>query len=232
MNIIITGASNGIGKELVMKFAEIENVHIFAVARSKTRLEKLERTCKKAKAQITYVCFDVNHIFGIGLPASILKLDSVDILINNAGMLINSPFAKTKNTQANKMFQTNVFAPAEWIRLLLPKLIQPARSHVVNIGSMGGFQGSAKFAGLSFYSASKAALATLTECLAEEYKDSPIRFNTLALGAVQTEMLQKAFPGYEAPISAKDMAAFIADFALNGSKWFNGKTLPVAITTP
>jgi NAD(P)-dependent dehydrogenase (short-subunit alcohol dehydrogenase family) len=105
-------------------------------------------------------------------------------------------------------------------------------SHIVNISSMGGFQGSAKYKGLSYYSASKAALACLTECLATEFTEFGISVNCLALGAVQTEMLDEAFPGYKAPVDAKQMAEFISGFALTGHKFFNGKILPVALGNP
>ncbi len=97
---------------------------------------------------------------------------------------------------------------------------------------MGGIQGSLKFAGLSAYSSSKGAVITLMELLAEEYKERGVQFNALALGAVQTEMLKEAFPDYEAPTSAKDMAKYIADFALNGNSIFNGKVLQVSNSTP
>ena len=98
------------------------------------------------------------------------------------------------------MMETNFFGPASIIRIVKP--LMPAGSHIVNISSMGGFQGSAKFNGLSYYSASKAAIACLSECLAEEFKDSGVSVNCLALGAVQTEMLREAFPGYKAPVEA------------------------------
>ena len=97
---------------------------------------------------------------------------------------------------------------------------------------MGGVQGSVKYSGMAYYSASKAALATLTECLAEEYKERGIFFNCLAFGAVQTEMLTEAFPGYKAPITATEAAHFVVDFALTGHRYFNGKILPVSVTTP
>jgi NAD(P)-dependent dehydrogenase (short-subunit alcohol dehydrogenase family) len=103
-------------------------------------------------------------------------------------------------------------------------------SHILNISSMGGFQGSVKFPGLSYYSASKAALACLSECLALEFDELGIKVNCLALGSVQTEMLEEAFPGYKAPIDAKKIGEFIADFAINGNKFINGKIIPVALT--
>ena len=105
-------------------------------------------------------------------------------------------------------------------------------SHVVIISSMGGIQGSVKFPGLSAYSSSKAAVINLTELLAEEYKESGPSFNVLALGAVQTEMLQEAFPGYKAPTTPSEMARFIGDFAFTGNKFFNGKILQVSNSTP
>jgi NAD(P)-dependent dehydrogenase (short-subunit alcohol dehydrogenase family) len=97
---------------------------------------------------------------------------------------------------------------------------------------MGGIQGSIKFAGLSAYSSSKGAVITLSELLAEEYKESGISFNVLALGAVNTVMLQEAFPGYEAPLSAKEMADYIFNFSLTGNKYYNGKVLQVSASTP
>jgi len=97
---------------------------------------------------------------------------------------------------------------------------------------MGGVQGSAKFAGLSAYSSSKAAVIGLMELLAEEWRDMGISCNSLALGAVQTEMLAEAFPGYEAPTTAEEMAAYILQFGLEGHRYFNGKVLPVSKSTP
>ena len=110
--------------------------------------------------------------------------------------------------------------------------MQRQNAHIVNIGSMGGFQGSAKFKGLSLYSSSKGALAILSECLAEELKERKIFVNCLALGSAQTEMLSEAFPGYHAPLTAREMAGFVVDFATRGHRWFNGKVLPVAVSTP
>ena len=144
--------------------------------------------------------------------------------------LINKPFEKLSISDMNRMLQLNLAAPAQLIQCLLPIIKKP--SHIVNISSMGGFQGSQKFPGLSIYSAAKAGLASLTECLAEEYKGSGISFNCLAIGATDTEMLREAFPGYIPPFKASDMADFIVDFALNKQKFFNGKIIPVTVSTP
>jgi NAD(P)-dependent dehydrogenase (short-subunit alcohol dehydrogenase family) len=128
------------------------------------------------------------------------------------------------------MLQSNFIGHVRIIQSLYKYM--HAGSHILNIGSMGGFQGSSKFVGLSAYSASKAALHTLTECLAQEFAEKGIAVNCLALGSAQTEMLEKAFPGYQSPVMAFEMGKYIADFALTGHKFFNGKVLPVALSTP
>jgi NAD(P)-dependent dehydrogenase (short-subunit alcohol dehydrogenase family) len=155
---------------------------------------------------------------------------SVDILVNNAGLLIHKPVIEFDETDIDNLFNMNVKSAFLLTQALLPLFSKQA--HIVNIGSMGGVQGSVKFPGLSLYSASKGALAILTECLALELKDRGVSVNCLALGSAQTEMLKKAFPGYKAPLSAVEMASFIADFALSGHMYFNGKILPVALSTP
>lgn len=155
---------------------------------------------------------------------------TVDIIIHNAGSLVFKPFAETTQTDFSTIYKVNVFGVANLTRVCLPYLQKG--SHVVTISSMGGIQGSLKFAGLAAYSSSKGAVITLSELLAEEYKEKGIAFNVLALGAVQTEMLEEAFPGYEAPISAVDMANYIFDFALTGNKYYNGKVLQVSSTNP
>ena len=154
----------------------------------------------------------------------------VDVLINNAGALLNKPFVETSISDFEYVYKTNVFGVAEMTRVVIPFMAK--ESHVVTVSSMGGVQGSMKFPGLAAYSSSKGAVITLTELLAEEFKETGPSFNVLALGAVQTEMLEEAFPGYIAPTTAKEMADYIADFSLNGQKYYNGKMLQVSNSTP
>ena len=157
-------------------------------------------------------------------------LVNIDAIIHNAGKLIHRPFFKTTLTDFMEVYKVNVFAVAELTKLLLPFVNKGG--HIVGVGSMGGIQGSKKYPGLSAYTSSKGALITLFELLAEEYHESGIAFNTLAIGAVQTEMLKRAFPGYKASISAEAMAAYIADFAIYKAQYFNGKVIPVSNSTP
>jgi short-subunit dehydrogenase len=232
MLVIVTGASKGIGFEIVKLFLNNPNYSIIAISRnidSLTKLVNVNNTTNLIpfRADITNTKQQkkiVDVIKKIKLPVS--------ILINNAGQIVNKPFEKITEKELESVYATNVFAPFKLIQLLLPFMGKKTKSHIVNISSMGGFQGSSKFAGLSAYSSSKSALSGLTECLAEEFKDKNIAVNCLAIGAVQTEMLNKAFPGYKAPLQPKQMATFIYDFAINGHSYFNGKILPVSLSTP
>jgi 3-oxoacyl-[acyl-carrier protein] reductase len=232
MLILITGASKGIGYEMVKHFSQNSSNLIIAVSRNIDSLSKLVK--EKNTHGILPIKADITnslHLKKIVSTVMLLGLH-LDILINNAGELVNKPFEKITIKELQSVYNTNVFAPFQLIQLLLPLLQSKNKSHIVNIGSMGGFQGSAKFAGLSAYSSSKTALSGLTECLAEELKSKNISVNCLALGAVQTEMLSKAFPKYKAPIKAKEMAEFICSFALTGHAYFNGKIIPVSSTNP
>ena len=234
MNILLTGASSGVGFEAVLELILKSENKVIALARSADKLSRLLEIAKGLNPECTLfpVQFDlVNDDIEQGLKPFIAeKFGHIDVLINNAGSLDVKPFAESSEVDFVEMLQSNFLNHVRLIQGLLPLMQSP--SHIVNIGSMGGFQGSAKFAGLSAYSASKAALHNLTECLAEELKERKISVNCLALGSAQTEMLEKAFPGYESPVMAFEMGKYIADFALTGHKFFNGKILPVAVTTP
>jgi len=224
-NIIITGTSSGIGFEMAQQFAQAGH-KVLAISRNIEPLAKLNLK------NVTALSVDITEEIQLKKIENYLNQywKKVDILINNAGYLINKPFFKLTQLDFIDVFSVNVFAVAALIKLTLPFLVKG--SHVVNISSVGGLRRSVKFPGLAAYSSSKGALITLTEVLAEEYKNTNISFNVLALGAVQTEMLKKAFPDYKAPITAKEMAAYIVNFALTGQKYFNGKVIEVSSSTP
>ena len=234
MNIIITGASRGIGRETVKAFAKHGNHRIIAISRNSEKLEILKSECRALNPGSEVVPFSADitsHDFSDRLLPVFTKFESgIDILINNAGGIINKPFLQMSDEDFNYLFDINVKSVFRLIRLLYKRFSKQA--HIINIGSMGGYQGSSKFPGLSLYSASKGAVAILTEVMAEEFKGDGISVNCLAIGAVQTEMLESAFPGYKAPLSSEEMASFIVDFAINGKKYFNGKILPVSVSTP
>lgn len=231
MNILITGASKGIGREMALRFVKEYDYNVLAVSRSIDGLKTLAEAVEGDK--IKFIRGDITKL--VEDPTKLLdrvnkKIGVIDILINNAGFLIPGKFNKISNKDDFKMIDTNFIAPMRLIKALLPLI--STKGHVINISSMSGYQGSAKYPGLAIYGAAKAALASLSESLAKEYDSTGPSFNSLSLGAVQTEMLSEAFPGYKAPLQPDEMAEFICWFAVNGSKFFNGKNIPVAVSNP
>ncbi|MBF4465791.1 SDR family oxidoreductase [Flavobacterium sp. LC2016-12] len=223
-NIIVTGTSRGIGYELALQFANAGH-QVLAISRKIPQM-------LLAHQNVTCLSVDLSDESALHEVESFLSSTwkKVDAVVHNAGALLLKPFAETTQADFESIYKVNVFAVANLTRICLPYLQKG--SHVVTISSIGGVRGSLKFAGLAAYSSSKGAVITLTELLAEEYKEKGISFNVLALGSVQTEMLNEAFPGYQAPISAEGMATYIYDFTLNGNKYFNGKVLEVSSTNP
>ncbi|WP_396149326.1 SDR family NAD(P)-dependent oxidoreductase [Flavobacterium sp.] len=223
-NIIITGTSRGIGYEMALQFANAGH-QVLAISRktSQVLMEHENITC------LSIDISDENQLQQVLVFVS-KTWKKVDVLIHNAGSLLHKNFTEISSQEFQNIYKVNVFAVAELTKICIP--FMGKGSHVVTISSMGGIQGSMKFAGLSAYSSSKGAVITLSELLAEEYKENGIAFNVLALGAVNTEMLQEAFPGYEAPLSAKEMADYIFNFSLTGNKYYNGKVLQVSASTP
>jgi len=224
-HIIITGTSRGIGLEMVKKFNSKGYV-VHALSRNPVPVEDLN-----LEQCFSYSC-DLSDEASIKNTLSSIqkRTSNVEVLINNAGKFLNQSFLESNLEDVKSVYDTNVFG----VFALTSKCMNEfsGLKHVVNVSSMGGIQGSVKFPGLAAYSSSKAALICFTELLAEEFKEQPIAFNCLALGAVQTEMLEEAFPGFQAPVTAKEMADYITDFAINGHHYYNGKTLQVSNSTP
>ena len=221
-NIWITGASRGIGYSTAQLFLEMGH-RVVILTRNTQAVEGLSALYPET--------LYISTTDLLALEKSEFPDYPVDILINNAGALVNRPFSDITKEDLMNVYGTNVFGPIQLIQNLMPKFSSDA--HIVNISSVGGVTGSVKFPGLSAYSSSKGAMTILTECLQAEFGDSTSwSFNCLALGAVQTEMLEEAFPGYVAPIDAAAMAAYICGFALNNHRVMRGRVVEVAMSTP
>jgi len=218
-NVIITGTSSGLGFELVNKFIA-ENYNIISLSRS---------TCSIKSSLVEHCNFDITNPKSISELKKLIqsKYKTIDILINNAGMLINKPFAELSKKEFISVYDVNFFGVIELIKGILPFF--KSKSQIINISSIGGINGTNKFKGLSAYSSSKGALNILTEVLAEEFKETGPVINSLCLGSVQTKMLEQAFPGYKAQVQPREMANFIYDFSQSGGKVFNGKIIPISL---
>ena len=233
MNIIITGASKGIGYQAAIKLANRCGNNILAIARSEENLQELKNKieAEHPSCNLEYLVFDFYSGDYKLLEKKIKKyFNSVDILINNAGFLVAKPFLEITSEEFDQSFGVNIKTAFLLSQIVVPLMKKGA--HIVNVSSMGGVQGSVKFSGMSVYSASKGAVSIFTESLASELMEKGIKVNCLAFGAVDTEMLRSAFPDYKAPLSSEEMGEYLADFACSGAKYFNGKVLPVSVSTP
>ena len=218
----ITGASRGIGFATTEKFLS-NGWQVVVLTRA---IDKLEPLIKEYPGQLHICKLDLMQLDEVQFPNL-----PVDILINNAGALINKPLSQVSITDLHKSYGVNVFGPYLLIQKLLTQFTEKA--HIVNISSVGGIQGSVKFAGLSAYSSAKGAMNVLTECLHAEFEqETQWSFNALALGAVQTEMLEEAFPGLQAPLQPEQLSPFIYMFATTAHLVMRGKVLPVSMSTP
>lgn len=225
--VLIIGASRGIGKALALKFANNNDFHVLALSRNLEAMSDL-----KIHANISTFHFDLSaQSVKQDLSEILSKIESLDFVINNAGKLVNKPFLDLTDEDFYACYDTNAIGVMKAMQVVVPKMIKKG-GHIVNISTMGAFQGSVKFPGLSAYSTSKAAITSFTELFSEEFKETKIRMNCLCLGAVQTEMLQEAFPGFEAPVKPEEMANYIFEFTNNAHKFMNGKILPLSLTTP
>ncbi len=237
MNIIITGASSGIGYQTAVEIAHTGEHSIAVISRNEEKLQALKTDIElTTKSKVYVLSFDLaNGNFNVLLSQiekhfKLSERNYIDVLVNNAGYLVNKPFVDLTMDDWQNTFDVNLFSSVKLIKMLFPYFNRKASSHIVNIASMGGVQGTIKFPGLSAYSSSKAAVNVFTESLAAEFQDENIKVNAINPGAVGTPMLNKAFPGYNAPVTAQQMGNYIAQFALTGHNLMNGRVIQVSLS--
>jgi NAD(P)-dependent dehydrogenase (short-subunit alcohol dehydrogenase family) len=228
--VLITGAGRGVGLATVKALLRRPGIRVLALSRQTRALTELHTLSKEA--MLEHAIVDLLAPEAIGQVKAMVGGRRLHGLVHNAGLLHKADMGGHQRADLERLFATNVLLPLELSQALVEELDGDPPGHIVHIGSMGGFQDSSKFPGLVAYSSSKAAVACMAQCLAEEFKHKGIRSNCLALGAVDTDMLRDAFPGFQAPVSAEQMGCYVAEFLLEGHKLFNGKVLPVAVSTP
>ena len=235
MNILITGASSGIGYQTALRLASNAGNKIFALSRRGDLLDKLHQEAQTLYgfSNIIPITADLKTVSDQQLYESIaIHTHSLDIIFNNAAVLVNKPMLEITDADLSDTYNTNVFSIFKTTRSLFPLLKQALHPHIINVSSIGGLQTTSKFSGLSAYSSSKGAVTILTECMAQEFDQYNIKVNALAFGAVQTNMLSKAFPNYKAPVSDVEISELIVQFFEHGYRFFNGKVLPIANSIP
>ena len=230
--VVVTGASRGVGRATAKALVELHQCTVVAVSRDAGGLASLKEECGGRAGMLEVLPTDLASTPGIEEVQRHLAGRRLHGLVNNAGLLIKREWGDWTADDLQRLFLLNASVPLLLSQALSSLLEGNPPGHIVNIGSMGGFQGSVKFPGLAAYSASKAAAANLTECMAEELKDRGVRCNCICLGAVDTAMLRAAFPRYTAPVGTEEVGRYISQFVVDGHNLFNGKVLPLAVSTP
>ncbi|MEN8927682.1 MAG: SDR family oxidoreductase, partial [Flavobacteriales bacterium] len=220
-NIVITGASSGIGYATALEFAK-QGHKVYALARNKDNLAKLQAQAELFPGRIVPIVFDLKDFKKDKLEKIFSEVKVIDVLINNAGLLLNKNFLAIKESEILEVLQVNYISVIKCVQFFHSRLMKGINAHILNISSVGGVTGSVKFPGLSIYSSSKGALSILSECLAQDFKEDGIKVNCLALGAVRTEMLSAAFPGFDPEVTPSEMGIYIAEYAINAQKVVNG----------
>lgn len=224
--VIITGAGRGIGLDLCEVFSELGH-QVIAISRSELPIS--------SNPLITSIKADISNPKPIvrEIEKNYLATDiDLRILVHNAGVLINKSFTDFSVDEITTMYSVNYLSPLLLTQSLVPWLSAVPAAHVVYIGSMGGFQGSEKYPGLTIYGSMKAAGANLMEGLAAEYRDTTLRFNALSLGAVNTVMLRTAFEKEVPSVDIREMTKYISRFSLEAFRVVNGQNMPLALSNP
>jgi len=177
MNILVTGASKGIGRKIADELKNSGN--LFVCARN-------ENLLKNIGAKGYCVC---DLAGDSGILAEFIKKNEIDILVNNAGEYIYGGIETMTREQIEHIFKVNVLAPAYLISKAVPNMKKNKWGRIINIGSISGVMGEAK---ASLYSATKASLIGMTKALALELAQYNITVNTINPGWVDTELGEKS----------------------------------------
>ena len=227
--VVVTGAGKGIGTATMHALLTDPSIRVIAVGRDLGRLELSateESRCERCE-------LDLLGMDAVARIKSQVGRRRLHGLLHNAGVLDATPMGQHQRTNLERLFAINVFVPLELSQALAPELSGDPPGHIVHIGSMGGFQDSAKFPGLVGYSSSKAALACMAQCLGRRVQGDRDPQQLLGHWGGGYGHVADCFPGISRlQWALRTWERYIADFALNGHKLFNGKVLPVAVSTP
>ena len=173
MNILVTGASKGIGNAIANELQDIGEVFVTG------RNEKALAECNAKDFCICDLSKDINIL------ADFIKKNDIDVLVNNAGEYIYSELENMNITDIQRLYQTNLVAPAYLTSKVIPNMKNKKWGRIINVGSISGVMGEAY---ASIYSSSKAGLIGLTKALALELAEYNITVNTINPGWVETEL--------------------------------------------
>lgn len=173
MNILVTGASKGIGNAIAQELQSVGEVFVTG------RDEQALTACNAKGFCVCDLSKDINIL------AKFIEEKNIDVLINNAGEYIYAGLETMNIVDIQRLYQTNLIAPAYLISKAIPHMKGQRWGRIINIGSISGVMGEAY---ASIYSSSKSGLIGLTKALALELAEFDITVNTINPGWVETEL--------------------------------------------
>lgn len=204
----ITGASSGIGEELVYAFAKRKDVRLILSARRTTELERVKGNCpKEIQPNVRILPFDMSQAEALHLTAdaAIQLFGQIDILINNAGVSQRSFVKDTDPAVTRRLMEVNFFGPTALTRYLLPHFLKRRSGHIVVISSVTGKFGTPYRSG---YAASKHALHGYFDSLRAEVWRENIIVTMVCPGFISTPITLSALTGDGTPLNERDEANY------------------------
>ncbi len=180
---VVTGATRGIGKEIVYQYAD-SNAVVYAIGRDKKSLAEIDCYAEN----IHSLELDITQLDSVKkvLIDIYKKENKIDILVNNAGVMNDALLGMISEDMIQEMFNVNVFSVIQMTQLVSRFMKRQKNGCIINIASIVGIEGNA---GQSVYSATKGAVISFTKSAAKELASNGIRVNAIAPGIIDTSLL-------------------------------------------
>jgi len=233
---LVTGGSRGIGRAICEKLGSLGAMVLVNYANNAAKAEEVVSTIQSAGGKAEALCFDVSNGAQVEaeLKAVLKRYDRVDVLVNNAGIAIDSLLVRTKNEDWERTLQTNLSGCFYTAKTLGKAMMKARYGRIVNMSSVIGLSGNA---GQAAYAASKAGIVGLTKSLAKELAARGITVNTVAPGYIETDMTENLDESVRSSIlqnipanrlgSVQDLAEAVAFLCSPGADYITGQVLEV-----
>jgi len=209
MNVIVTGASKGIGKALAFRFAD-EGFNVAICARNEAALQEVRAGIKERQPQVEVLlkACDLSQAAGVAAFANMVRpaWQRIDVLINNAGMFVPGQIKEEEAGTLEKMIDTNLYSAYRLTRSLLPVMIEARSGHIFNMCSVASIKA---YPNGGSYAISKHALLGFSRCLREELHEHNIRVSAVLPGATYTPSWEASGLPQERFLPAGDVAETI-----------------------